>query len=261
MPQFCHGYQIGPDPGAEYWTKTSDVLGLTCHFELVEVSSATVLAGRGQTSPARFRTMDGIDALVLVYDVGDRASFDNMADVHRKLVEQSGVVGGVPVTLLGNVKDSSESVRRVVTQDEGRALAKQLQATFAECSVEDETAVRHLMWQCAREPAEARIFVFLEREEARINRLEVAKMLLVAARRRTKRRRKMIWLQSVVCIRKRRPPESPLAFTKLPEAPPTVSMTWEKWLTASYKRPSFDHLPGFGSETSNLIIRKSCNSD
>ncbi|KAJ3287323.1 Ras- protein Rab-26 [Rhizoclosmatium sp. JEL0117] len=72
------------------------------------------------------------DAVLLVYDVADKASFDAISDLVEQIEEARGCVA--PMLLVGNKVDTLKTRHRQVASDLGRKLAHNLGIPFREAS-------------------------------------------------------------------------------------------------------------------------------
>ncbi|XP_042943569.1 ras-related protein RABC2a-like isoform X2 [Carya illinoinensis] len=100
----------------------------------------------------RFRTLTssyfrGAQGIILVYDVTRRDTFTNLSDVWAKEVELYSTNQDCVKMLVGNKVDMASE--RVVTREEGIALAKELGCLFIECSARTRENVE----QCFEELA------------------------------------------------------------------------------------------------------------
>ncbi|KAG6693467.1 hypothetical protein I3842_09G002600 [Carya illinoinensis] len=100
----------------------------------------------------RFRTLTssyfrGAQGIILVYDVTRRDTFTNLSDVWAKEVELYSTNQDCVKMLVGNKVDIASE--RVVTREEGIALAKELGCLFIECSARTRENVE----QCFEELA------------------------------------------------------------------------------------------------------------
>lgn len=100
----------------------------------------------------RFRTVTssyyrGSHGIVLVYDVTRRESFNNLFDVWAKEVELYSTNPDCIKVLVGNKADKESE--RVVSREEGLALAKELGSEFMECSAK----IRENVEKCFEELA------------------------------------------------------------------------------------------------------------
>ncbi|XP_041023956.1 ras-related protein RABC2a-like [Juglans microcarpa x Juglans regia] len=100
----------------------------------------------------RFRTLTssyyrGAQGIILVYDVTRRDTFTNLSDVWAKEVELYSTNQDCVKMLVGNKVDIDSE--RVVSREEGIALAKELGCLFLECSARTRENVE----QCFEELA------------------------------------------------------------------------------------------------------------
>ncbi|XP_059427887.1 ras-related protein RABC2a-like [Corylus avellana] len=100
----------------------------------------------------RFRTLTssyyrGAQGIILVYDVTRRDTFTNLSDVWAKEVELYSTNQGCVKMLVGNKVDIDSE--RVVSREEGIALAKELGCLLLECSAKTRENVE----QCFEELA------------------------------------------------------------------------------------------------------------
>ena len=91
-----------------------------------------------------YRRTQGI---ILVYDVTNRQSFDNVADWIREIQECAGE--HVCKCLFGNQCDRIED--RVISTEEGKALAKRHQMAFYEGSAKADINVEEVFAELARQ--------------------------------------------------------------------------------------------------------------
>uniref|UniRef100_H2LZJ4 small monomeric GTPase n=1 Tax=Oryzias latipes TaxID=8090 RepID=H2LZJ4_ORYLA len=71
------------------------------------------------------------DGFIIVYDITDRGSFEDVAPL-RSLLEEVKKPKNVPLVLVGN-KSDLDHVRQVATE-EGERLAAEMACAFYECS-------------------------------------------------------------------------------------------------------------------------------
>ncbi|KAK6126241.1 hypothetical protein DH2020_040013 [Rehmannia glutinosa] len=100
----------------------------------------------------RFRTLTssyyrGAQGIILVYDVTRRATFTNLSDVWAKELELYSNNHDCVKILVGNKVDRESE--RVVSGEEGMALAEELGCLFLECSAKTRRNVE----QCFEELA------------------------------------------------------------------------------------------------------------
>eukprot|EP00753_Platysulcus_tardus_P017733 PLAT6473.4.p1 GENE.PLAT6473.4~~PLAT6473.4.p1 ORF type:complete len:206 (-),score=52.54 PLAT6473.4:125-742(-) len=89
----------------------------------------------------RFRTITtayyrGAMGILLVYDIGDRESFDHVRDWMRQI--EVNAQAGVVKMLIGNKSDTED---RAVSEKEGKALAAEYEIPFFETSAKTNTGV------------------------------------------------------------------------------------------------------------------------
>uniref|UniRef100_A0A3B3B5W5 Ras homolog, mTORC1 binding n=1 Tax=Oryzias melastigma TaxID=30732 RepID=A0A3B3B5W5_ORYME len=115
------------------FTTTMTVNGQEYNLQLVDT------AGQDEYSifPQSY-TID-VDGYILIYSVTSFKSFEVIRVIHEKLLDMVGNVQ-VPITLVGNKKDLH--MERMISFEDGRALADSWNATFLESSAkENQTAV------------------------------------------------------------------------------------------------------------------------
>ncbi|GLT92302.1 hypothetical protein SLE2022_101430 [Rubroshorea leprosula] len=100
----------------------------------------------------RFRTLTssyyrGAQGIILVYDVTRRESFTNLCDVWAKEVELYSTNQDCVKMLVGNKVDRESE--RVVSREEGMALAKELGCLFVECSAKTRENVERCFEELA----------------------------------------------------------------------------------------------------------------
>jgi len=95
--------------------------------------------------PLRAKRLRHSDGIIIMYDICDRDSFEfakaawKEARMLRFELEKANASGPIPILLLGNKSDRESE--RVVSQDEGKALARKLCTSWAECSCMHRTGV------------------------------------------------------------------------------------------------------------------------
>ncbi|XP_004080876.1 GTP-binding protein Rheb isoform X2 [Oryzias latipes] len=133
--QFVEGQFVDSyDPTIENtFTTTMTVSGQEYNLQLVDT------AGQDEYSifPQSY-TID-VDGYILIYSVTSFKSFEVIRVIHEKLLDMVGNVQ-VPITLVGNKKDLH--MERMISLEDGRALADSWNAAFLESSAkENQTAV------------------------------------------------------------------------------------------------------------------------
>ncbi|KAJ3327146.1 Ras GTPase [Blyttiomyces sp. JEL0837] len=85
------------------------------------------------------------DAVMLVYDVGDRRSFDTMWSFHRKISEAKGMIlSDIPVMLVGNMVDTVSGSNREVSFEMGQSFANLVHIPFMETTAKAPQSVGHV---------------------------------------------------------------------------------------------------------------------
>ncbi|CAN8259893.1 unnamed protein product [Cochlearia groenlandica] len=100
----------------------------------------------------KFRTLTssyfrGSQGIILVYDVTKRETFLNLADVWAKEIELYSTNHDCVKMLVGNKVDRESE--RMVSQEEGMALAKELNCLFHECSARTRENVTQVFEELA----------------------------------------------------------------------------------------------------------------
>nr|KAF6277137.1 Ras-like protein, mTORC1 binding [Myotis myotis] len=107
-------------------------------YRSVGKSSLTIQFVEGQFVDSYDPTID-INGYILVYSVTSIKSFEVIKVIHGKLLDMVGKVQ-IPIMLVGNKKDLH--MERVISYEEGKALAESWNAAFLESSAkENQTAV------------------------------------------------------------------------------------------------------------------------
>ncbi|XP_029549236.1 GTP-binding protein Rheb isoform X1 [Salmo trutta] len=133
--QFVEGQFVDSyDPTIENtFTKMITVNGQEYHLQLVDT------AGQDEYSIFPQTYSIDINGYMLVYSVTSNKSFEVIKVIHEKLLDMVGKVQ-VPIMLVGNKKDLH--MERVISCEEGKALADSWNAAFMESSAkENQTAV------------------------------------------------------------------------------------------------------------------------
>ncbi|XP_051538554.1 GTP-binding protein Rheb isoform X1 [Myxocyprinus asiaticus] len=133
--QFVEGQFVDSyDPTIENtFTKMITVNGQEYHLQLVDT------AGQDEYSIFPQTYSIDINGYILVYSVTSNKSFEVVKVIHEKLLDMVGKVQ-VPIMLVGNKKDLH--MERVISCEEGKALAESWNAAFMESSAkENQTAV------------------------------------------------------------------------------------------------------------------------
>ncbi|XP_040518997.1 GTP-binding protein Rheb isoform X1 [Gallus gallus] len=134
---FAGSFVICGMAGGSYFlkafTKLITVNGQEYHLQLVDT------AGQDEYSIFPQTYSIDINGYILVYSVTSIKSFEVIKVIHGKLLDMVGKVQ-IPIMLVGNKKDLH--MERVISYEEGKALAESWNAAFLESSAkENQTAV------------------------------------------------------------------------------------------------------------------------
>jgi GTPase KRas protein len=166
---------IFPDPnyydptGGPDYRKMITVDDQVC---MLEIANFGTTAGYTAMKELLLKHSDGV---IIVYDVCDRESFEYVKEAWKEArllrFEHEKTIGSgpMPILLLGNKTD--REAERVVSQDEGKALARRLCAGWAECSCRNRMGVDepfHELVRLMRQHTEKE-----EREKEEKRKLEV----------------------------------------------------------------------------------------
>ncbi|MBN3294498.1 CRGN protein, partial [Polypterus senegalus] len=132
--QFVEGQFVDSyDPTIENtFTKMITVNGQEYHLQLVDT------AGQDEYSIFPQTYSIDINGYILVYSVTSNKSFEVVKVIHEKLLDMVGKVQ-VPIMLVGNKKDLH--MERVISCEEGKALAESWNAAFMESSAKENQIV------------------------------------------------------------------------------------------------------------------------
>jgi len=111
----------------------TSIMKKECSFKELESTVRFViwdLAGQAQFKRVRLKYLANAIAGILVYDVTNRASFENIDENWYKEVKKASP--NIALILVGNKIDLREE--RVVSSEEGESLSKQLKLTYMETS-------------------------------------------------------------------------------------------------------------------------------
>uniref|UniRef100_A0A8B9CRQ0 GTP-binding protein Rheb n=1 Tax=Anser brachyrhynchus TaxID=132585 RepID=A0A8B9CRQ0_9AVES len=128
--QFVEGQFVDSyDPTIENtFTKLITVNGQEYHLQLVDT------AGQDEYSIFPQTYSIDINGYILVYSVTSIKSFEVIKVIHGKLLDMVGKVQ-IPIMLVGNKKDLH--MERVISYEEGKALAESWNAAFLESSAKE----------------------------------------------------------------------------------------------------------------------------
>lgn len=124
------------------YTKVATVDNKVYTFDILDT------AGMDTNEAARPTIYGKRDAFILVYAINDQNSFSEIDRIYNdvlRVLDRSSV----PCVLCGNKCDLASE--REVTEEEGRELARRINAYFLETSARDGTNVEEAIFQAVRE--------------------------------------------------------------------------------------------------------------
>jgi hypothetical protein len=130
-----------------------------CLFEFVELDGLDGLYSGGNACPKGF---EGLDALILVYDVGDRTTFSALPEIYKKGLELSGKAR-ISVAVIANKFDMFQESREV-SEDEGIEFAEAIGGLYAQCSAREGDGVRELIQRLMRQIVGERVRLLDEKD-------------------------------------------------------------------------------------------------
>ncbi|KAM9287723.1 GTP-binding protein Rheb isoform 5-T5 [Cariama cristata] len=119
------------------FTKLITVNGQEYHLQLVDT------AGQDEYSIFPQTYSIDINGYILVYSVTSIKSFEVIKVIHGKLLDMVGKVQ-IPIMLVGNKKDLH--MERVISYEEGKALAESWNAAFLESSAKENQLLDCSIW-------------------------------------------------------------------------------------------------------------------
>lgn len=144
-------------PYEEDWCCRRVFSGKAFLLEFVEVP--------GDMPAALAGSLKGVDACLLVYDVGERASFAEMRDVYETVVAASGGRDVcVPVGVVA-AKSDTRGGKWLVGAQEGRQFAGRVGGVFAACSAKEGEGVEDAVELPVMVAVEGKMELLREREE------------------------------------------------------------------------------------------------
>ena len=117
--------------GIDIDSKKLSIDGVSCRLKIIGTEDQEQFPKLGDSY------FKGVHAVMLVYDVCDRFSFEEVPRKLKNIVES--VQSGVKVMLVGNVTDGED--RREIMIKQGEELANQCGCLFAEVSIKDPPSV------------------------------------------------------------------------------------------------------------------------
>eukprot|EP01111_Echinosteliopsis_oligospora_P011289 TRINITY_DN368_c0_g1_i7.p1 TRINITY_DN368_c0_g1~~TRINITY_DN368_c0_g1_i7.p1 ORF type:complete len:185 (+),score=27.90 TRINITY_DN368_c0_g1_i7:57-611(+) len=140
--QFVQGiYVPDTDPSIEdSYRKRTETSSESIMLEIVDTASPD------QFTAMRDLYMKNGNGFVLVYDVMNKASFDDIADIREQILRVKDV-GSVPMVLVANKCDMEE--KRVVSREDGLDLARKFECTVYEASAKENINVDQIFHDVA----------------------------------------------------------------------------------------------------------------
>ncbi|KAK1926692.1 putative ras-related protein rab-18 [Papiliotrema laurentii] len=132
--------------------ETTATIGVDFRSKSVEVGGKRYKLSIWDTAgQERFRTLTssyyrGAQAVILVYDVSSRSTFDELLKWFKEIDTYCGE--GVVKVVVGNKMDKEFS--RQVSTEEGRAFAERMGTSFVECSAKTRTGVLDIFQEVVR---------------------------------------------------------------------------------------------------------------
>lgn len=87
-----------------------------------------------------------VQGMLLMYDITNRESFEHISNWVENIKE---ICSSIPIVLVGNKSDMEEL--RIVTEEEGKAVAKKLKMSFFETSGKTGSNVREAIYEIAEQ--------------------------------------------------------------------------------------------------------------
>lgn len=104
-------------------------------------------AGQEEFSAMREQYMRSGEGFLLVFDVTNRSSFDELAKFHQQILRVKDR-DEFPIIMLGNKADLED--QRTINTEEAKTMARQLKIPFIECSAKDRVNVDQAFYELVR---------------------------------------------------------------------------------------------------------------
>jgi len=156
-----------------------------CLFEFTEIDG---VAGLSSQAPEAYpEGVLALDALILLYDVGSRSSFSQIAEIYQSILSVRGKLS-VPTAVVANKFDMFQESRQI-SDDEGMELAETIGADFAKCSAREGDGVKEVVKQIMRHAIDGRLREVAARDlnKERTEKKEREQEKMMAQRARVKR--------------------------------------------------------------------------
>nr|ACO10571.1 Ras-related protein R-Ras2 precursor [Caligus rogercresseyi] len=155
--QFIQSYFVTDyDPTIEdSYTKQCVIDGFVAKLDILDT------AGQEEFSAMREQYMRSGEGFLLVFSVADRASFEELSKFHKQILRVKDR-DEFPIMMVGNKADLEK--QRVISVEEGRAMARQLKIPYIEASAKIRMNVDQAFYELVRL---VRRFQALERPASR----------------------------------------------------------------------------------------------
>jgi GTPase SAR1 family protein len=141
--QYCYGlFPYFYDPG---WDRDSKEVTIDGETHKIELEDFSTFVTPDQPFDLRDRVIQSADGFLLVYDITSKASFDSIKSIHAE-VRRKGRPAK-PVVIMGNKCDDNDE--RVIFEETGRRLAKELRCRFAEVSARNGNGLDEVFLELA----------------------------------------------------------------------------------------------------------------
>lgn len=131
------------DPTIEdSYRKLVEVDGTACMLDIMDT------AGQEEYSALRDQYMKTGQGFVLAYSITTATSFEAATKLRTQILRIKEDSQDIPIMLVGNKLDLEEE--RVVTTEQGRALAQKFQCGFIEASAKTNTCVKEIFFELVR---------------------------------------------------------------------------------------------------------------
>ena len=124
------------------YKKTTTVDGKTYSVDILDTAG---MDNNDTMKPVLYRQRD---CFLFIYAINDRASFESIQKIHDEVLRVNDK-NKVPCVLCGNKSDLED--QRAIKVEEGRDLAKQINAVFLETSALSGSNVQEAMTEAVRE--------------------------------------------------------------------------------------------------------------
>lgn len=124
-----------------------------CLFEFTELDDVIGLVKAREAYP---EGVGAVDALVLLYDIGSRSSFTQLAEIYQTILSLRGDSEPMPTAVVANKFDMFQESREV-SDTQGQELAESIGAVFGKASAREGDGVKEIVKQIMRYAIDARL--------------------------------------------------------------------------------------------------------